>query len=363
MSRKFSTPEFQYTMENQSLSEQTHRVFFKTRLLTSLLVKLPAPVLFALAPKKLMIPYYHLVSDEDILHVKHLYAYKNTKQFLDDIEYLSKNYNALDLSDVLRAVNTGSKIPDNSFLLTFDDGFREMHDVVAPILLRKGIPAAFFVTTAFIDNKCMYYRQKASILANYLSKSSNKNLLEKIKGILLNYGMKQMEPRKQLLSVNYHNVHILDEIAQHIGIDFNEYMAKHKPYLTSDQIKILIKKGFAIGSHSIDHLPYSTLSIDDQLFQTEYSTKAIRDQFGLRYGAFAFPLSDAGVSQAFFTKLYANGIVDISFGTNHIPTSCFPNNFRRFSLEKPLLPAQSIIALHSLKSIFKFLKQGYVIGK
>ena len=53
----------------------------------------------------------------------------------------------------MEAVEGSGKLDRRCLHLTFDDGFRELHDVVAPILLRKGIPATFFVNSAFIDNK------------------------------------------------------------------------------------------------------------------------------------------------------------------------------------------------------------------
>lgn len=38
-------------------------------------------------------------------------------------------------------------------LLTFDDGYRDNHDVVLPILREEGVPAAFFVTTGPLETR------------------------------------------------------------------------------------------------------------------------------------------------------------------------------------------------------------------
>ena len=43
-------------------------------------------------------------------------------------------------------------------LLTFDDGLSECYQVVAPILKEKGIPATFFLCSAFVDNHELAYR-------------------------------------------------------------------------------------------------------------------------------------------------------------------------------------------------------------
>jgi peptidoglycan/xylan/chitin deacetylase (PgdA/CDA1 family) len=54
------------------------------------------------------------------------------------------------LSDV-RRIDRGKRLPPNPVLITFDDGYRDNHDVALPILRRAGVPATFFIPTAFPD--------------------------------------------------------------------------------------------------------------------------------------------------------------------------------------------------------------------
>lgn len=105
--------------------------------------KIPFSILGKLTRTNLIIPYYHIVNDNEASHIKHLYGYKNIKQFKDDVDFLLKSYSPICLHDLLGNLKTGISLPKKAFLLTFDDGLREMHDVVAPILLEKGISAPF----------------------------------------------------------------------------------------------------------------------------------------------------------------------------------------------------------------------------
>ena len=66
-----------------------------------------------------------MISDEEKLLVKHLYAYKNTNEFKKDMDYLLKHYAPVDLFDILDFVKYGRPLPEAAFLLTFDDGFRD----------------------------------------------------------------------------------------------------------------------------------------------------------------------------------------------------------------------------------------------
>src|SRR5205814_9799266 len=54
------------------------------------------------------------------------------------------------------------------FHLTFDDGFREMYDIVAPILERAGAPATFFLNTAFLDGGGLAHHNALSVLLDRL---------------------------------------------------------------------------------------------------------------------------------------------------------------------------------------------------
>ena len=81
-----------------------------------------------------------------------------------------KLYKPITLLDLLHSVSTGEPVPRHAFLLTFDDGFREITEIIAPLLLRKGIPATFFLATAFLDNKEMALHNKFSVLIEHINK-------------------------------------------------------------------------------------------------------------------------------------------------------------------------------------------------
>ena len=76
-------------------------------------------------------PYYHLVRNDKVPHIENLYEYKNTAQFIEDIEFLSQHYKPVSPMDLLHGR------PENTFLITFDDGLEEIYSVVFPILKAK----------------------------------------------------------------------------------------------------------------------------------------------------------------------------------------------------------------------------------
>ncbi len=314
---------------------------------------IPVSFLGMLTNTNLIIPYYHMVSDEEVLHVKHLYGYKTVREFREDMDFLLKHYHPMGLPDVLDHLRTGRPLPRRSFHLTFDDGFREMSDVVAPILLEKGISATFFVNSAFTDNKELCYLNKASLLAEHFQKNESKGLERKLTEVLRSELGEFNGVTSGILAIRYGQRKVIDSLAQVSELDFGDYLARKEPYLTSEQLQRLIDKGFAVGAHSIDHPLYATLSLEDQLRQTMESIEFVRGTFRLNYGVFAFPHSDHAVSREFFRRLSDSKLVDLSFGTAGLLPDGISTNLQRFSLEKPVARAGRIVAFQHVRKLVK----------
>ena len=108
---------------------------------------------------------------------------------------------------------------------------------------------------------------------------------------------------------------------------------------------------------------YSSLTVDDQLYQTVESVRCVREMFDLDYGVFAFPFSDHGISREFFTRLSHAGLVDASFGTAGLLDDSVPNHLQRFSLEKPLAKAERIVPFQHARKVWRLLTRRPVVAR
>src|SRR5690348_1987648 len=97
----------------------------------------PLNVLKKLSPVKVILPYHHLVCNDSLPHIRNIYAYKNTSQFNKDLDFLLRHFQPIALNDLLEKMHKGEAFPKNTFLLTFDDGLREIYDIVAPIQIGR----------------------------------------------------------------------------------------------------------------------------------------------------------------------------------------------------------------------------------
>ena len=95
--------------------------------------------------QRVIVLLYHRVNEElrDAVTV-------SPRQFDEQMAWLSRHCPVVDIIDVVRGrVPRGTNRP--VVAVTFDDGYLDNYENAVPILLRHGIPAAFFVSTGMIN--------------------------------------------------------------------------------------------------------------------------------------------------------------------------------------------------------------------
>jgi peptidoglycan/xylan/chitin deacetylase (PgdA/CDA1 family) len=318
-----------------------------------LLGVLPLGPLNRISRSNLLIPYYHMVSDEQVPHVRPIYLYRSVAQFTADLEFFLRHYQPIDIDELERVHKNGGTTSKRAFLLTFDDGFREMHDVVLPILREKGVPAVFFVPSSSVDNRVLTTSQKISLLVNECECRGEGFPSGPVGRKLRESGIRGEHVVSQLRSVRYGQQDLLDEIAELCDYDFEGFLSSQRPYLTTEQIKALLREGHSLGSHSIDHPLYAEIPFEEQIRQTAEGTRFLCERFGLKRIPFAFPHSDEGVSLRFFDKVRSTGHISITFGTSGLLTDNVPAHFQRFSMEKTSARAPLILARQVVRNLIR----------
>lgn len=316
------------------------------------------PNLVAITGKQLVLPFYHVISNEQLPHISHLYKHVGTKAFERDLDALLKNFKPVSLQQVLDAEGQATNFDQPSFHLTFDDGLRECADIIAPILFRKGIPATFFVNSGFVDNRGLFYRFKVSLILEHIANHEiSNNELDAIRDLMPEGvpTLKDAESVKNLLkNLTYGHQFIINQVADVFEIDFGQFLRKQKPYMSKSQIVKLLDDGFTVGAHSIDHPLYQKLDLVEQLEQTKESLRYVQEVLKVPYKVFAFPFTDDGVNTEFFDEIYSKEkpMVDLTFGTAGLKTDSHPKHLQRIAMDGTELTAlQSVKAAYAASAV------------
>ena len=322
---------------------------------------IPLKILRQLQPVNPSILNYHMVSDYPKPHIEHLYSFRDTTSFKRDIEYFISHHVPVDLDTLLNSLKKGVPPPAKSFHLTFDDGFREMEDTVTPILLEMGIPATFFLTTRLIDNTELQSGNKKSLLIHHIESNLSDSEKSHIRELMDSVQLPGSCIPDRIMSIPHHSREKLDQIASEAGLDFQKYLDDHKPYLTSEQVRSMLDKGFSIGGHSIDHPNYPELTLNEQLNQTLKSVDYLCDRFSVDYRVFSFPFSDKGISTSFF-RIIENEL-DATFSNRGYFEDPVLFNCQRISVEKSEVAVRDALKYHYSRKLMYRLRKRHVIRR
>lgn len=267
-------------------------------------------------------PFYHTVSDKKLPYIFN-YNYLDINNFKKEIDFYLQNFKPVSLEYLLANPNSTKKV----FHLSFDDGLKECAEIIAPILLGKGVPATFFVNPGFVDNRALFHKYKASLVFQELQKKPNLEADKMLRTNKLN--------GRNILKATISQNDLLNKVAEIAGVDFSGVLKKHQPYLTTNQIISLKNKGFHIGAHSSLHPEFWKISESEQINEVKESMKWVVEMINPEIKTFAFPFSDSGVSGAVIKKIANENICDITFGTAGIKYDESNHHFQRYPAEQP----------------------------
>jgi len=236
---------------------------------------------------------------------------KTIKEFKDQIDYLSKNYDIISLTDYISFLNGTKKIPEKTCILTFDDGLLDHYKNVYPILKKKHLPATFFVSVQpLLEFKLLNVQMLQILLAevdiDILIKEYKKTLLRKYPKLYENYSVK---PKKDIRLYLWYSPKVIGlketlrkmdseiqrDILKTLFKNFigNEEEYWEKIYMKWCHLQELSNNKFEIGCHGFSHTVLSKLNGEllnlELLVSKRYLENIIKEKitsFSIPYGSY-----------------------------------------------------------------------------
>jgi len=151
-------------------------------------------------------------------------------QFEQQMSYLSRNaYHCLSLPEVLRYLQKGDRLPARSFVITFDDGYQDVYTQACPILEKYGFTATIFLVAGGMGTS-----------SNWWGKAGERSAL----------------------------------------------------LLTWTEARDLAKRGFILGSHTLNHPRLSTQDDQSAFEEIRNSKILLQDRLEMQVDFLSYPYSD-----------------------------------------------------------------------
>lgn len=296
---------------------------------------LPFEKLMLFKNHRFVLPFWHAVADEPQDHLSKLYQVPSVKEFEKSLDYLLKNYKPASADDLIRVSASRGKSEKKLFFPSFDDGLSPCFHVIAPMLKRKGIQAAFFINPTFVGNYALFHRHKASVILNALDRHQSTPSEEKKADQLLQKRFNNNNLYEFLHRTAYTDNWLLDQLARIYDINFGDFLKNNQPYMSLEQILQLQSDGFLIGAHGMDHREFFLSSEEEIKEQITLSMDFVNNELLPSLKLFAFPYTDFNVPDTVFEWANTQEIWDLSFGTAGMKDERMLNHLQRIPMESP----------------------------
>jgi peptidoglycan/xylan/chitin deacetylase (PgdA/CDA1 family) len=227
--------------------------------------------------------------------------------------------------------------------ITFDDGFRDAHDLVLPLLRRHGLRAAFFVASGFVDRPRLPWWEEVAWLARRAAPDAAA-AGELRRTVQTRYKRLPPGPADALL----------DDLAGRAGVARPGPEAAAGMWMTWDMVRALRDAGMVVGGHTADHPVLARLDPEAQRAQVLAGQRRLREELGAAVPTFAYPDgSRHAFDHATRTVLREAGVVLACsfYGGHNLPESWDPLDVRRTALP-PGARAERTRAALALPQVF-----------
>jgi len=272
---------------------------------------------------------FHDVSDEESSFTKGLGGTITRKNFEAALKFITRHYTPVSLQEVL-ADSDGRALPPRPVLVTFDDAYASVSEFAAPLCLKFGVPAVFFVNGSCLDNQHLALDNLVCYVANVCGLGII-NAAAHVAG-----GTKDIELRSMTevfarflpaISLSARQV-FRDALLQLARINESNLAEEARLYLSSQQLRDLATFDFEIGNHTYTHANCRALFAGDFADEVDKNKMVLEATSDTKVKSFSVPYgSSADLTSDLVAHLHRSGYDAVFLSESRANPSC-PDRFR-----------------------------------
>lgn len=205
---------------------------------------------------------------------------------------LASCFNVLPLHEAVELLAAG-RMPPRAVCITFDDGYRSVHDLALPILKEFGLPATVFVTTGYIGGGNMWNDRIIEAVQNLPAGQLDLSELGLGAYSLASLGDRKQTVGKLTEASKYLPPKARLDLIKRLEVLVGEYL-EDGLMLTPEMVVNLDRAGIEIGAHTISHPILTSLEDDSSRMEIEGGKKELEAIIGKPVRLFAYPNGKVG---------------------------------------------------------------------
>jgi len=213
--------------------------------------------------------------------------------FENMLDFLQGNMRVLPLADAIQAASQ-RKLPRRSVAITFDDGYAEWRQNVAPALAKRGLPATFFVTTELFDGVPLWHERIVAAVRTLPAVG-----MQLPTGFGSVADLSAPQARMTLVRDLQERLKYLPLSERLATIDMLEAQACTPLLLPdkfdADDVRHLHGQGFEIGAHTIRHPILNECTDAEAIAEMSGCKASLEEAIGAKVRFFAYPNGRPGL--------------------------------------------------------------------
>jgi len=232
-------------------------------------------------PKLLVLTYHRVLAEPGKNPLKTIVSQKT---FLKHIDFFARKFQIIRIDEALENLSSS---PDTGTraILTFDDGYIDNYESVFPILKKKGLPAAFFVSSGYIGSGRPLWDWEIIMKLIYNPDIDEVKTEDEV--LTLRKGESRtlfaIRVARKLRSCE------LDALEQILGSLNSKYMFDFDRCMGWEELRRIRDAGMEVGSHGISHRSLSRIPIEQAKREILESKRELTDRLGRECRYFSFP--------------------------------------------------------------------------
>ena len=220
----------------------------------------------------------------------------SVRDFERQMEHVCSRYRVVTFADLEEYEQNNERIPENTLIITFDDGYADNYEQAFPILERYGHKAVFFLSTDYIGTDTPFWFERLAYLVKKGMVDTSRLDLGPCAGIAGKWrDHRGVLPQEGLYHAvirlpNRDRLRLLRQIEEGMPPLPKDEAALVRP-LTWDQVRQMADHGMEIGSHTRSHLILGNGSPGEVAQELEVSRRTIEEQISRPVRAVSYPIA------------------------------------------------------------------------
>jgi peptidoglycan/xylan/chitin deacetylase (PgdA/CDA1 family) len=233
---------------------------------------------------------YHRIGDPGGSPLDRALWSATVEEFAAQVAFLRREFDVVRLEDV-PALQRGGR--GRHALITFDDGYRDNHDLALPVLRAHGVCAAFFVTTGFLDGGRQAWWDEIA----WMARNGRRGVLPASPWLAerIDVGQDVEAAVRRLASVykrlpSARTGAYLEWLGEATGSGRCPPGSFPSPWMTWEMVRALRAAGMAIGGHTVSHPVLSRTDRAGQEQEILGCARRVQEELGEPMRWFAYPV-------------------------------------------------------------------------